>query len=164
MGGFLLFIFGLCFGAALKCYHNALCDNKKIDQTDKIVEQLTHERDELINKYENEEGYLRKRLRASMDSYDQCYEELEIKNEALKYLSNDYSEKLNSKNKRIVELENLLATDDNKVKKSLLIAKEDLNRLNIENEGQKNTIKDLNSQLLEKDGKLRQIRARSRYI
>lgn len=108
MSGFLLFIFGLCFGATLKCYHDRLCDNKKIAQTDQIVEQLTHERDELINKYENEEEYLRKRLRASRDLYDQCYEELEIKNEALKDLSNDYSEKLNSKNKRIVELENLL--------------------------------------------------------
>lgn len=108
MGGFLLFIFGLCFGAALKCYHDAFCNNKKIDQADKIVEQLTHERDELINKYENEEEYLRKRLRSSRGSHGQCYKELEIKNEALKDLSNDYSEKLNSKNKRIVELENLL--------------------------------------------------------
>ena len=143
MGGFLLFIFGLCFGAALKCYHDSLCDNKKIDQNDKIVEQLTHERDELINRYENEEEYIRKRLRALSDSFDQCYEKLKIKNEALKDLSNDYSEKLNSKNKRIVELENLLATDDNKVKKSLLIAKEGLKRLSIENDGLKKTMKDL---------------------
>lgn len=164
MGKFILFIFGLCFGAVLKCYYDIFCDNEQINEIEKVVEQLTHERDELINRYENEEKRLMKRLRTLGDSCDQCYENLKIKNEALKELSNDYSEKLNSKNKRIVELENLLATDDNKVKKKLLIANEVLNQLSIENEGQKNTIRDLNSQLLEKDGKLRQIRAGNRYI
>ena len=47
MGGIILFIFGLFFGALF--YHDFLWDNQ-------IIERLTHKRDELINRYEYENG------------------------------------------------------------------------------------------------------------